>query len=129
MDAEEPSRLPAPPPGPPDPQPPRQLLVPLAGLLFLAAAILLSVGRSCTHPPSHLPEAPHASTRQEIREFLEAGVGGLTIADTAGAESTWRWVKAFYAQRGGSAAWSGRVPHHRAEQLVAAIERIGEAGL
>jgi murein L,D-transpeptidase YcbB/YkuD len=105
------------------------LLVPLAGVLFLVVAILLSTGRSCTPPPGRAPEAPHTSTRQEIRELLDAGVAALNVADTTGADSTWAWVREFYAQRGDNPAWSGREPHRRATQLVDALQRIGDAGL
>lgn len=118
-----------PPPPPAEPQPPRQLLVPLAGLMFLAVAIAMSAGRSCTREPGAPGEGEHTSTRQEIRRLLDAGVAELGVADTTGADSTWAWVKEFYARRGDGPAWSGREPHRRATQLVDALQRIGETGL
>ena len=68
-----PAREPHPWPAP-APEPPRHLLVPLAGLLFLAVALAMSVGRSCAPPPGKRIEESHISTRQEIRKLLNAGV-------------------------------------------------------
>jgi murein L,D-transpeptidase YcbB/YkuD len=120
--AEEPLR-------PPVTEPPRHLLVPLAGLLFLAVAIGMSVGRSCIPPGGKPPEGSRASTRQEIRRLLEAGPGAFAFADTTGLDSTWAWVVEFYEQRRDAPVWSGREPHRRATQFVDALQRIGDAGL
>ncbi len=126
----EPPSVPGPPPPPvAAPQPPRHLLIPLAGLLFLVVAIVLSTGRSCTRTPEKASEGAHTSTRQEIRKLLDAGVAALIVPDTTGADSTWAWVREFYAQRGDNPAWGGREPHRRATQLVDALQRIGETGL
>ncbi len=74
-------------------------------------------------------EPPRPSTREEIRRLLAAGPGALAVADTAGAESTWTQVRAFYARRRDAPAWSGLGPHRRAAQLLSALERVDEAGL
>src|SRR5262245_31555997 len=99
------------------------LLVLAGGLGFLA--------RTCArNPKTGGPfEIPRASTREELQKVLDGGVFALAIPDTAGAESTWTWVKAFYAQRGGSPVWSGRSPHREAGELVSALEKIGDTGL
>jgi murein L,D-transpeptidase YcbB/YkuD len=128
--SDPPSDPPEPPPGP-APAPGR--LPPRVWILLALGALMVVLGpRTCARRAAHAPgsrEAPHASTRQEIRQILQAGLGAFAIADTAGAESTWAEVQAFYAARGDNPAWSGRTPHRRAEQLVTAIGRIGEAGL
>ena len=122
-DAEEPL------PPPPAPGPPRHLLVPLAGLLFLAVAIGMSVGRSCMQPGEKRPDGSHPSTRQEIRRVLDAGPGALAFADTTGIDSTWAWVVELYDQRRDAPIWSGREPHRRTTQFIDALQRIGDAGL
>jgi L,D-transpeptidase YcbB len=116
------------PPTPVAPQPPRQLLVPLAGLLILAVAIVMSAGRSC-EPDGTRPEGSRTSTRDEIRRLLDGGLASLGVADTSGADSTWAWVREFYHQRGDKPAWSGRSPHRRTTQLIDELQRLGEVGL
>ena len=108
----------------------RQFLIRVWGLLILGALMVVLGPRTCAPRRAAPPgEVPHASTRQEIRRVLDGGLAALAVSDSAGAETTWTRVRAFYAQRGDSPAWSGRVPHRRAEQLVSALEHIGEAGL
>ena len=99
---------------------------------MVAALVLCVIATgACARKPRKPgePEAPKASTREELAKVLEAGVQGLGVPDTSGADSTWDWVKQFYAQRGGGPVWSGRSPHRQLSELVHAVERVGEAGL
>ena len=129
-----PPPAPAPPPTPPvAPGRGREAawhLLRMVALLVLAGGLGFLTRTCARNPRTGGPlEIPHASTREELQHVLDAGVFALGIPDTAGAESTWTWVKAFYAQRGGSTAWSGRSPHREAGELVAALEKIGDTGL
>src|SRR5262245_1689782 len=100
--------------------------------LGLCVTMALLALRSCELARPRKPGAPEptrASTREELRKILDAGVVALAIPDTSGADSTWVWVKEFYAQRSGGPAGSGRSPHHQAGDLVHALARIEDAGL
>ncbi|TMQ70065.1 MAG: hypothetical protein E6K81_13465 [Candidatus Eisenbacteria bacterium] len=109
----------------------RRRIVPGAGASVLALGLLLlALGLSaCESELMEGPGGPRTSTREELRKLLEGGWAALSLPDTTGADSTWAWVKEFYARRKGRPAWGGRSPNRGARRLVEALPRLNEAGL
>src|SRR5438094_173890 len=108
----------------------RRRIVPGAGASVLALGLLLlALGLSaCESELMEGPGGPRTSTREELRKLLEGGWAALSLPDTTGADSTWAWVKEFYARRKGRPAWGGRSPNRGARRLVEALPRLNEAG-
>src|SRR5881396_4303800 len=104
----------------------RRPTAPGAGSAILAIGlVLLALGLSdCEPQGAGGPEGPPTSPRQQIGKVLGGGWAALDLPDTSGADSTWAWVKAFYARRSDRPLWSGRSPHREARALVETLQRL-----